>query len=136
MREQDVCLELLLDWLGDGGGRRFEIERTEEPAPGVLAAIATDGAQRLAAEVHPLLAPTRNDAWASNRERLPGGEGARPAGGCPVRVPAGGAVEAELLRLVREAASKPEPGQRADVRAPTAVYIKKQQDEGALMSVS
>ncbi|HLB27109.1 MAG TPA: hypothetical protein VJN32_05625 [Dehalococcoidia bacterium] len=142
MREQDVCLELLLDWLADERGRRFEIERTEEPAPGVLAAIATDGAQRLAAEVHPLLAPTRNDAWASNRERLEGEIAAGLTGGYALwlppgaDLPAGGAVEAELLRLVREVASKLEPGQRADVPAPTTVYIKKQQDEGALMSVS
>ena len=142
MREQDVCLELLLDWLADERGRRFEIERTEEPAPGVLAAIATDGAQRLAAEVHPLLAPTRNDAWASNRERLEGEIAAGLTGGYALwlppgaDLPAGGEVEAELLRLVREVASKLEPGQRADVPAPTTVYIKKQQDEGALMSVS
>src|SRR3972149_5181285 len=94
MREQDVCLELLLDWLGDGGGRRFEIERTEEPAPGVLAAIATDGAQRLAAEVHPLLAPTRNDAWASNRERLEGEIAAGLTGGYALWLPPGAAPPA------------------------------------------
>ena len=142
MREQDVCLELLLDWLADERGRRFEIERTEEPAPGVLAAVATDGAQRLAAEVHPLLAPTRNDAWASNRERLEVQIASGPAGGYALwlppgaDLPVGGAEEEKLVRLVREVASTLEPGQRADVPVPATIYIKKQQDEGALMSVS
>jgi len=142
MREQDVCLELLLDWLADERGRRFEIERTEEPAPGVLAAVATDGARRLAAEVHPLLEPTRNDAWASNRERLevqiasglPGGYALWLPPGADL--PAGGSAEEELVRLVREVASALEPGQRADVPVPVSIFIKKQQDEGSLMSVS
>lgn len=142
MREQDVCLELLLDWLADERGRRFEIERTEEPAPGVLAAIATDGSRRLAAEVHPLLEPTRNDAWASNRERLevqiasglPGGYALWLPPGADL--PAGGSAEEELVRLVREIASNLEPGQRADVPVPVSIFIKKQQDEGSLMSVS
>ena len=142
MREQDVCLELLLDWLADERGRRFEIERTEEPAPGVLAAVATDGARRLAAEVHPLLEPTRNDAWASNRERLevqiasglPGGYALWLPPGADL--PAGGSAEEELVRLVREIASNLEPGQRADVPVPVSIFIKKQQDEGSLMSVS
>ncbi|MBF8286791.1 MAG: hypothetical protein HW393_605 [Dehalococcoidia bacterium] len=142
MREQDVCLELLLDWLADERGRRFEIERTEEPAPGVLAAVATDGTQRLAAEVHPLLEPTRNDAWASNRERLevqiasglPGGYALWLPPGADL--PAGGSAEEELVRLVREIASNLEPGQRADVPVPVSIFIKKQQDEGSLMSVS
>ncbi|MDO8612446.1 MAG: hypothetical protein Q7R32_06435, partial [Dehalococcoidia bacterium] len=142
MREQDVCLELLLDWLADERGRRFEIERTEEPAPGVLAAVATDGPQRLAAEVHPLLEPTRNDAWAANRERLevqiasglPGGYALWLPPGADL--PAGGSAEDELVRLVREIASNLEPGQRADVPVPVSIFIKKQQDEGSLMSVS
>src|SRR3972149_5969776 len=105
MREQDVCLELLLDWLADERGRRVEIERTEEPAPGGLAGGAAG--------------------------RLPrggvrrGGEGGGGGGG-------GG----ELVRLVREVASALEPGQRADVPVPATIYIKKQHDEGALMSVS
>jgi len=142
MREQDVCLELLLDWLAGERRRRFQIERTEEPAPGVLAAVATDGEQRLAAEVHPLLAPTRNDPWASNRERLESEIAAGLTGGYALwlppgaDLPAGGAEEAELVGLVRGVASKLEPGQRADVPLPATVYIKKQQDEGALMSVS
>jgi len=142
MREQDVCLELLLDWQADERGRRFEIERTQEPAPGVLAAVATDGSQRLAAEVQPLLAPTRNDAWTSNRERLETEIASGVAGGYALwlppgaDLPAGGSAEDELLRLVREVASKLEPGQRADVPLPATIYIKKQQDEGALMSVS
>jgi hypothetical protein len=142
MREQDVCLELLLDWLAGERARRFEIERTEEPAPGVLAAAATDGSRRLAAEVHPLLEPTRNDAWASNRERLEGELASGLTGGYALwlppgaDLPAGGGTEDELLRLVREVATGLEPGQRADVPVPAPVYLKKQQDEGSLMSVS
>ena len=142
MREQDVCLELLLDWLADERGRRFEIERTGEPAPGVLAAVATDGSQRLAAEVHPLLEPTPNDAWTSNRERLEGQIAPGLTGGYALwlppgaDLPAGGGAEDELMRLVREVASGLEPGQRADVPVPATVYLKKQQDEGSLMSVS
>ncbi len=142
MREPHVCLELLLDWLADERGRRFEIERTEEPAPGVIAAVATDGARRLAAEVHPLLEPTRNDAWAANRERLevqiasglPGGYALWLPPGADL--PAGGSVEEELVRLIREIASNLEPGQRAEVPVPVSIFIKKQQDEGSLMSVS
>src|SRR3990170_4602210 len=141
MREQDVCLELLLDWLADERGRRFEIERTDEAAPGVLAAVATDGSRRLAAEVHPLLEPTRNDAWAANRERLevqiasslPGGYALWLPPGADL--PAGGGAEEELVRLVREVAPALE-GQRADVPVPVSIFIKKQQDEGSLMSVS
>jgi hypothetical protein len=142
VREQDVCLELLLDWLADERGRRFEIERTEEPAPGVLAAVATDGARRLAAEVHPLLEPTRNDAWASNRERLEVQIASGLTGGYALwlppgaDLPAGGSAEEELVRLVRDIASNLEPGQRADVPVPVSIFIKKQQDEGSLMSVS
>ena len=107
MREQDVCLELLLDWLADERGRRFEIERTGEPTPGVLAAVATDGSQRLAAAVHPLLEPTRNDAWTSNRERLEVQIASGPAGGYALwlppgaDLPAGGGAEDDLMRLVR-----------------------------------
>lgn len=142
MREQDVCLELLLDWLADERGRRFEIERTEEPAPGVLAAVPDESGRRLAAEVHPLLDPTRNDAWASNRERLevqiasglPGGYALWLPPGADL--PAGGSAEDELVQLVREIASALEPGQRADVPVSVSIYIKKQQDEGSLMSVS
>jgi len=142
MREQDVCLELLLDWLAGERGRRFEIEGTEEPAPGVLAAVATDGSQRLAAEVRPLLEPTRNDPWSANRERLEVQIASELAGGYALwlppgaDLPAGGGAEDELVRLIRETASKLEPGQRADVPVPATVYIKKQQDEGSLMSVS
>ena len=142
MREQDVCLELLLDGLAGERGRRFEIERTEEPSPGVLAAVATDGSRRLAAEVRPLLEPTRNDAWASNRERLESEFASGLGGGYALwlppgaDLPAGGTEEDELARLVREVASALEPGQRTDVPVPATVYIKKQQDDGALMSVS
>jgi hypothetical protein len=142
VREQDVCLELLLDWLADERGRRFEIERTEEPAPGALAAVATDGSRRLTVEVHPLLEPTRNDAWASNRERLEGEIASGLTGGYALwlppgaDLPVGGAEADELAGLVREIASALEPGQRADVPLPATIYIKKQQDDGALMSVS
>jgi hypothetical protein len=142
VREQDVCLELLLDWLADERGRRFEIERTEEPAPGLLAAVATDGSRRLAAEVQPLLEPTRNDAWAANRERLEGEIASGVTGGYALwlppgaDLPAGGSAEEELVRLVRDIASNLEPGQRADVPVPVSIFIKKQQDEGSLMSVS
>ena len=142
MREQDVCLELLLDWLADERGRRFEIERKEEPAPGVLAAVATDDSRRLAVEVHPLLEPTRNDPWASNDERLQTEIASGLAGGYALwlppgaDLPAGGSAEDELMRLAREIASNLEPGQRADVPVPVSIFIKKQQDEGSLMSVS
>jgi hypothetical protein len=141
MREHDVCLEMLLAWLTEQHGR-FEIEQTQEPAPDVLAATAKDGSLRLAVEVHPLIEPTANGAWLSQRERLEGEIGEGLAGAYALWLPPGadlpgGAQErSEFVRLVRETAPGLAPGERSYVPLPISIYLRKQQDEGALISTS
>ena len=142
MREQDVSLNLLLAWLVDQHGRRFTIEERQEPSPNVLAASATDGSFRLAVEVYPILEATENQTWLAHRERLQDELAAELRGAYALWLPPGadlpsGANETQsLVKLTREAALRLEPGQRAYVALPISIFIKKQQEEGSLMSVS
>ena len=142
MREHDVCLNLLLAWLADQHGRRFTIEERQEPGPNVLAASATDGSFRLAIEVHPILEAVENQAWLARRERLQDDMTAEITGPYALWLPPGadlpsGANETQsFIKLTRETALQLEPGQRTYVPLPISIFIKKQQEEGALMSVS
>ncbi len=142
MREHDVCLNLLLGWLGNQHGRRFTIEELQEPGPNVLAADATDGSFRLAVEVHPILEAIENQDWLAHRQRLQDEMAAALTGAYALWLPPGadlpsGANETQsLVKLTREAALRLEPGQRAYVPLPISIFIKKQQEEGSLMSVS
>jgi hypothetical protein len=142
MREQDFCLNLLLGWLADLHGRRFTIEVREAPSPNVLAASAADGSFRLAIEVHSALDPVENGTWLAHRDRLQGEMAAELTGAYALWLPPGadlpsGANETQtLIQRVRETALRLEPGQRSHVPLPISIFIKKQQEEGALMSVS
>lgn len=142
MREQEVCLSLLLAWLSEQHGRNFTVEGTEEPGPEALAASATDGSFRLAVEVHPLLDPVANPVWLADRERLQGEIAADLAGSFALWLPPGadlpsGAGETkELVRRIRQTAAQLQPGERSYVPLPISIFLKKQQEEGSLISVS
>ncbi len=142
MREHDFCLNLLLGWLTDQHSRRFTIEGREAPSPNVLAASAADGSFRLAIEVHSALEPVENENWLAHRDSLQGEMAAELTGAYALWLPPGadlpsGANETQsLVQRVREAALRLEPGQRSHVPLPVSIFIKKQQEEGALMSVS
>lgn len=142
MRGEDVCLELFLAWLAQQHGRRFTVEQAEQPAPGALAATATDGSFRLAVEVHPLLEPVDNPPWTAYRDQLQEEIAADLAGAYALWLPPSGDLPTGpdetrgLVGRVRDLASTLEPGQRSYVPLPISIYLKKVSDEGALVSVS
>ena len=141
MLEEDVCLELFLAWLADSHGRRFSVAKAEQPEPGVLAATATDGSLHLAIEVHPLLEPVDNQPWLAIRDQLQQ-EIARDLTGAyalwlppGADLPAGPDESADLAKQVRETALTLEPGRRSYVPLPITIYLKKQGQDGGLVSV-
>ncbi len=142
MREQDVCLELLLAWLAEQHGRDFSIEATEEPDPNALAATATDGSLRLAVEVHALLDPVDNPVWLAERDRLQEEIAADLAGAYALWLPPGADLPSgpneslDFVRRVRETARGLEPNQRSYVPLPVSIYLKKVNEEGGLVSAS
>jgi hypothetical protein len=142
MGELDVCLQLFFDWLAERHGRAFSVERGDDPEPDVLAASASDGALRLGVEVRALLDPTKDEPWRSQRQLLETDIAAGLEGAYALWLPPGAglpyeAAEAEpFVALTRETASALRPGERSYVPLPAPVFIKKTQDDGALMSVS
>lgn len=141
MREEDVCLDLFLEWLAQQHGRRFTAEQTEQPEPGVLAATATDGSSRLAVEVHPLLEPVDNHPWLTLRDQLQEEVALDLAGAYALWLPPGADLPAgpnetpDLVKRVRDVALTLEPSQRSYVPLLISIYVKKQTQDGALVSV-
>ncbi len=136
MTETEVCLELFLRWLNQAYGRAF---RTDEFAhPGT----AVDGAVRLAVEVHPLIGPTENQPWLALRDELEQGLARDLPGAFAVWLPAGADLPTgtretgDFVRRVREAAAALQPGDRSFVPLPITLYLRKTQQEGAVVSVT
>ena len=80
--EQDLCLELFLDWLAASHDSRFRPE--QRPFDG-LTARCTDGQRTLAVEVRPLLAAPEYEVWEAYRRKLEG----EIAPTCRARSPSG-----------------------------------------------
>jgi hypothetical protein len=136
--EQELCLELFLDWLAAGRGSRFHPD--ERPFDG-LTARCTDGQRTLAVEVRPLLAATEYEVWAAYRQKLEGETAADLPGAFALWVPPGADLPGEgdaiedFRRRVREAALALKPGERGSLRLPVQMHLRKIDDEGGLISV-
>ena len=148
MREEDVCLELLLGWLAAQHGRRFTLDQSEYVEPAGLSAVVSDavpagrqGSFRLALEVRPLLGPSENPAWLAYRDQLRTDIAMDLQGAFALWLPAGadlpsGARERiEFVQHVRKTALALAPGDRAYVPLPISLYLKKLSGDGNLMSV-
>ncbi len=149
MREEDVCLELLLGWLAAQHGRRFAVDQSEYLDAAGLSAVASDGAFQLAVEVRPLLDPSENPAWLAYRDQLQTDIAVDPStssgqvlpGAFALWLPAGADLPSgsrermEFVQHVRKTALALAPGERAHVPLPISLYLKKLRDDGNLMSV-
>ncbi len=136
MTETSVCLQLFLAWLNRTHDRAF---RTDEFAhPGV----ASDGPFRIAIEVHPLLGPTENPVWLARRDQLESSIALDLPGAFALWLPAGadlpsGATDSmAFVQQVRQTALTLQPGERSFVPLPIALYLRKVQEEGSLVSVA
>jgi hypothetical protein len=137
--EQDLCLELFLDWLATSHGDRFR--PNQRPFDG-LTARCTDGQRTLAVEVRPLLVAPEYDVWEAYRRKLEGEIGADLPGAFVLWVPPGadlpgeGDAAEDFRQRVRQAALALQPGERGSLRLPVQVRLRKTDDEGGLMSVA
>jgi hypothetical protein len=136
--EQELCLELLLDWLASTRASRFHVEK--RPFDG-LTARCTDGERTLAVEVRPLLAAPEYEVWEAYRRKLEGEIAADLPGAFALWVPPGADLPGEgeaiedFRRRVRQAALALQPGERGDLCLPVRMRLRKVDDEGGLMSV-
>ncbi len=137
MSETDVALELFLAWLNGTHGRRFLIARFGDEE-----AMALDGAVRLATEVRPLLGPAENEAWLEAREQLEHQLSQALSGAYALWLPAGANLPAgepllsEFIENVRRAAFRLGPHERSYIPLPIKLYLRKNSDEGGVVSVS
>ena len=136
--EQDLCLELFLDWLASTHASQFRIE--QRPFDG-LTARCTDGQRTLAVEVRPLLTAPEYEVWEAYRRKLEEEIGADLPGAFALWVPPGadlpgeGDAAEDFRQHVRGAAMALQPGERGSLRLPVQVRLRKTDDEGGLMSV-
>jgi hypothetical protein len=137
--EQDLCLELFLDWLAPSRGDRFHPD--QRPFDG-LTARCSDGQRTLAVEVRPLLTAPEHDVWEAYRRKLEGEIAADLPGAFALWVPPGadlpgeGRAVEDFRRGVRQAALALEAGQRDSLRLPVQVRLRKTEEEGGLMAVA
>jgi hypothetical protein len=137
MAESDVALELFLAWLNREHGRSFRTESREDGA-----ALATDGAVRLAVEVAPLLGPTENEPWLAARRNLEERVAEEVPASLAVWVPAGAELPAgepqasEFLSHLRSAAVKLGPHERSHIPLPIKLLLRKNTDSGGVVSVT
>jgi hypothetical protein len=135
--ESTVCIDLFLRWLNEAQQRGFHIA----DSPGG-AAVAVDGAIRLAVEVRPLLGKTENTEWLAARDRLE--EQIAVAASSPVAIwvpagaelPAGEPAASEFVELVRQTATKLGPGERTHVPLPVTLFLRKTADSGSVVSTT
>jgi len=136
--EQDLCLELFLDWLATSHGSRFRVE--QRPFDG-LTARCTDGQRTLAVEVRPLLTAPEYEVWEAYRSKLEGEIAVDLPGAFALWVPPGadlpgeGDAAEDFRQRVREAALALQPGERGSLRLPVELRLRKTDDDGGLMSV-
>jgi len=137
--EQNLCLELFLDWLAATRASQFHIE--QRPFDG-LSARCGDGRQTLAVEVRPLLSAPEYEVWGAYRRKLEGEIAVDLPGAFALWVPPGadlpgeGAAVEDFRRRVRETALALQPGERGSLRLPVEVRLRKTDTEGGLMSVA
>ena len=136
MSEATVVLELFLDWLNSGYSRHFRLaERTEGGA------IAEDGTSRIAIEVRPLI-EVDDQAWLAAREVLRQRLGEETPGAYALWVPAGAQLPAgepllsDFAAHFREAAVRLGPHERSHVPLPVTLLLRKNSDQGNVVSVS
>ncbi len=134
MSEPAVCLELFLSWLNGTYQRHF---RWDE-----FAALASDGSERLAIQIGPLIGPSENREWLSARERLQ--EQIAAAATLPIAVwlPAGAELPADepatsdFIERVREVAVNLAPHERSHVALPVRLLLRKSADTGGVVSAT
>ncbi|MBI1885925.1 MAG: hypothetical protein HYS09_06395 [Chloroflexi bacterium] len=142
MREEDVCLELFLDWLAAAHGRRFQVQERTYAEPFGLSAAASDGHYALAVEVRRLVDPGENEVWQAYRQQLQQDVAVGLKGGYALwlppgaDLPGGGRESMEFAQRVRDAAFSLQPGERGFVPLPVTLYLRKVREEGALVSVA
>ena len=90
--EQDLCLELFLDWLAASHGSHFRPD--QRPFDG-LTARCTDGQRTLAVEVRPLLVAPEYEVWEAYRRKLEGEIAADLPGAFALWVPPGADLPGE-----------------------------------------
>jgi hypothetical protein len=136
--EQDLCLELFLDWLASTHASRFRVD--QRPFDG-LTARCTDGQRTLAVEVRPLLAAPGYEVWETYRRKLEGEIAVDLPGAFALWVPPGADLPGEgdsiedFRQRVHETALTLQPGERGTLRLPVQLRLRKIDDEGGLMSV-
>ncbi|MEX0801599.1 MAG: hypothetical protein WD379_10325 [Dehalococcoidia bacterium] len=136
-----VCLRLFLDWLGERHGLALTAESGDGPA-NALAAVAANGETSIVIEVHDLLEPVRDDVWLAHREQLEREIAKGLPGTFALWAPPGAdlpreeAATADFVSRVRETATGLAVGERSYVALPVSLYLRRQQDEGGLVSVS
>lgn len=136
--EQDLCLELFLDWLSAAHGRRFYPD--QRPFEG-LTARCSDGQRSLAVEVRFLLDASEHEVWEAYRRKLEGEIAGALPGAFALWMPPGADLPSEASELgdfrqrVRQAALALQPGERGSLRLPVHIHLRKTEEQGGLMSV-
>lgn len=137
--EQDLCLELFLDWLAASHGSRFRPEQC--PFDG-LTARCSDGQRTLAVEVRPLLAAAEDEVWQAYRRQLEGEIAVDLPGAFALWMPPGADLPGEtgevegFRQRVRQAALALGPDERGSLRLPVQIHLRKTEDEGGLVTVA
>ena len=137
--EQDLCLELFLDWLAVAHASQFRPE--QRPFDG-LTARCTDGRRTLAVDVRPLLTASEYEVWEAYRRQVEGEIAVDLPGAFAVWLPPGadlpgeGDAAQDFRQRVREAALALQPGERGSLRLPVQIHLRKTDTEGGLMSVA
>lgn len=139
INEEDLCLELLLDWLAASRGSRFHPD--QRPFDG-LTAHCTDGQRTLAVEVRPLLTAREYEVWEAYRRQLEVEIAADLPGAFVLWVPPGADLPGEgdaagsFRQHVRQAALALQPGERGSLRLPVQIHLRKTEEEGGLVAVA
>ena len=137
--EQELCLELFLDWLAADRGSRFRPD--QRPFDG-LTAHCTDGQRSLAVEVRPLLTSPEYEVWEAYRRKLEREIAVDLPGAFALWLPPGADLPGEgeaiedFRQRVRQAALALQAGDRSSLRLPVQMRLRKTDDEGGLMSVA
>ncbi len=137
--EQDLCLELFLDWLAASHGSRFRPE--QRPFDG-LTARCSDGQRTLAVEVRPLLAAAEDEVWQAYRRQLEGEIAVDLPGAFALWMPPGADLPGEagevegFRQRVRQTALALGPGERGSLRLPVQIHLRKTEEEGGLVTVA
>jgi hypothetical protein len=137
--EQDLCLELFLDWLAAAHASQFRVD--QRPSGEGLTARCSDGQRTLAVEVRPLLTAPEYEVWEAYRRQLEGEIAADLPGALALWVPPGADLPGEgdaaegFRQHVRQAALALQPGERGSLRLSVQIRLRKTDTEGGLMSV-